>query len=72
MSGVLPFTPVQDDVAAKLRVMKAAPKLLEALIAAEQALNKIRVCCMHTAWDATGPAVILAREAIAEAEGAQS
>jgi hypothetical protein len=48
----------------------AAPELLEALQLAEQALNKIRVCCHHTAWDATGPAVIAARAAIAKATGA--
>ena len=50
-------------------LMAAAPELLAALQDAEQALNKIRVCCHHTAWDATGPAVIAARAAIAKATG---
>ena len=44
-------------------------ELLGALINAEKALNHIRVCCRHTAWDATGPAVIAARAAIAKATG---
>ena len=39
-------------------------RLLAALVLTEKALNNIRVCCHHTAWDATGPAVIAAREAI--------
>lgn len=54
---------------ANARLIAAAPDLLEALIAAEKALNNIRVCCQHTAWDATGPAVIAARAAIAKATG---
>jgi len=50
-------------------IIAAAQELLEALQSAEQALNKIRVCCHHTAWDATGPAVIAARAAIEKATG---
>lgn len=51
------------------KLCPVSPDLLEALIAAEKALNNIRVCCQHTAWDATGPAVIAARAAIAKATG---
>lgn len=61
------FPTLQVEAQANARLTAAAPDLLEALIAAEAALNKIRVCCMHTAWDATGPAVIQARAAIAKA-----
>lgn len=63
------FSPAEThgDAEADARLISAAPELLEALVAAEGALNKIRVCCMHTAWDATGPAVIGARAAIAKA-----
>lgn len=38
--------------------------LVAALQAAEKALNNIRCCCIHTTWDATGPAVMKAREAL--------
>lgn len=48
---------------------KSHTALLQALVAAEAALNNIRVCCHHTAWDATGPAVIAARAALAAATG---
>lgn len=49
------------------RLIAAAPDLLEALVFAEKALNEIRVCCMHTEWERTGPAVEKARAAIAKA-----
>lgn len=54
---------------ANAQLIAAAPELLEALQDAEKALNNIRCCCHHTAWEATGPAVIAARAAIAKATG---
>ena len=72
VSHPFPFTTTDDERDANARLIAAAPDLLEALIAAEAALNKIRVCCMHTAWDATGPAVIAARAAISRATGEAS
>ncbi|WP_368640604.1 hypothetical protein ABRZ04_05325 [Castellaniella ginsengisoli] len=49
------------------RLIAAAPDLLEALIVAEAALNRIR-CTSHTVpWEDTGPAVEQARVAIAKA-----
>lgn len=60
---------VRGEPQANECLIAAAPELLEALIAAEKSLNDIRVCCAHTAWDATGPAVIAARAAIAKATG---
>lgn len=70
--GIASTHGLHDDAEdlANARLIAAAPELLEALVAAESALNKIRVCCHHTAWDATGPAVIAARAAIAKAAGA--
>lgn len=52
---------------ANAKLIAASPDLINALILAEKALNEIRVCCHHTAWDQTGPAVIAARAAIAKA-----
>ncbi|MCZ4330749.1 hypothetical protein [Castellaniella denitrificans] len=54
---------------ANARLIAAAPDLLEALIVAEAALNRIR-CTSHTVpWEDTGPAVEQARAAIARARG---
>lgn len=50
-----------------LELVAQRDALLAALQSAERALNNIRVCCIHTAWDATGPAVIEVRAAIKRA-----
>lgn len=61
-AGIATYTELRDQHA----------ELLEALQATEKVLNNIRVCCHHTAWDATGPAVIAARAIIAKATGSAS
>lgn len=60
-----------EFLAADATLMAAAPDLLEALIAAEAAMNRIR-CTSHTVpWEDTGPAVEQARAAIAKATEVQ-
>lgn len=61
-----------DERKANARLIAAAPDLLEALIAAEAALNRIRCTSRTVPWEDTGPAVEQARAAIAKATGAQS
>ncbi len=61
---------VAESISPKNRsVIAAAPDLFDALVIAEQALNKVRVNCRNTPWDETGPAIITARAAIAKALG---
>ena len=47
----------------------AVRDLIGALKQSEKALNDIRCCCPHTAWEQTGPAVASARAALARCKG---
>ena len=66
--AVAPFPPAGDQEA-NVRLIAAAPELVEALREAEAALNGIRCTCRCTPWGQVGPAMIRARAALAAAKG---